>query len=107
MPYEENLEPVHSTSGIPPHNDEQLASDTALDFAASGHDPLAGPKRPDITPAQIIGLIPLVANAAHAFGVFSINEKQQESLEMLLLGGIALFGADAIIRFGRNLASRL
>lgn len=62
--------------------------------------------RPDITPAQIVGLVPLLAEFLHSFGVFTLSSAQQDSLEKLLLGGIALFGADAIIRFGRNLAQR-
>lgn len=62
--------------------------------------------RPDITPAQIVGMIPLVAEAAHAFGVFDMSGAQQGSLSKLVIGAIALFGADAVIRFGRNLAAR-
>lgn len=63
-------------------------------------------KRPDITPAQLVGMVPLLAEFFHAFGVFTLSQPQQDSLEKLLIGGIALFGADAVIRFGRNLANR-
>lgn len=79
------------------HNDAELAD------ALKDVEP---PKRPDITPAQIVGMIPLLAEFFHAFGVFTLSEPQQDSLEKLLIGGIALFGADAVIRFGRNLANR-
>lgn len=64
-------------------------------------------KRPDITPAQIVGLIPLLAEFGHTWGIFSLSQPQQDSLSKLVLGGIALFGADAVIRFGRNLAHGL
>ena len=64
------------------------------------------PNRPSITPAQIAGSIPLIAQFLHAWGVYSMSGPQQESLQNLVYGGIALFGADAIIRFGRNLAQR-
>jgi hypothetical protein len=62
--------------------------------------------RPDITPAQIVGMIPLLAQFLHAFGVYSLSQAQQDSLTALTAGSIALFGADAIIRLGRNLAHR-
>lgn len=67
----------------------------------------AAAKRPDITPAQIIGLVPMVAEFAHSFGIFTLSGAQQASLSKLVVSGIGLFGADAIIRFGRNLAHRL
>jgi len=62
--------------------------------------------RPDITPAQLVGMIPLVAEFGHAFGLYTLSQPQQDSLSKLVLAGIGLFGADAIIRFGRNLAHR-
>ena len=65
-----------------------------------------GPKRPDITPAQIVGLIPLLAEFGHSFGIFTLSAAQQASLSKLVIGAIGLFGADAIIRLGRNLAQR-
>lgn len=61
-------------------------------------------KRPDITPAQIIGMIPVIADLGHTFGVFTLSAAQQHSLTRAMLAGMALFGADAIIRLGRNLA---
>lgn len=64
------------------------------------------PQRPNITTAQIVGMIPLVAEFAHSFGIFSLSGPQQDSLSKLVTAGIALFGADAIIRLGRNLAHR-
>lgn len=67
----------------------------------------SGLKTPDITPAQIVGMIPLIADAAHAFGIFTLSQPQQDSLSKLVTAGIALFGADAIIRLGRSLSKRL
>lgn len=66
----------------------------------------ASPKRPDITPAQVVGLVPLLAEFMHSFGIFDLSQAQQDSLSKLIIGSIALFGSDAIIRFGRNLAHR-
>jgi hypothetical protein len=60
-------------------------------------------KTPDITPAQIVGIIPLLAEFAHSFGIFTLSAAQQDSLSKLVTAGIALFGADAIIRLGRSL----
>lgn len=64
-------------------------------------------KRPDITPAQIVSGIPIIAEAAHAFGVFDLSQAQQDSLSKLVIWSLALLGADAVIRLGRNLARRL
>lgn len=65
---------------------------------------LGAAKRPDITPAQIIGIVPVIADLGHTFGVFTLSAAQQHSLTRAMLAGMALFGADAIIRLGRNLA---
>lgn len=89
---------------IPPNSDEQLAEQ--LGSVLPAHEVTDEPKRPDITKAQIIGMIPLIAEFAHSFGIFTLSQPQQDSLTKLVTGGIALFGADAIIRFGRNLAKR-
>lgn len=89
---------------IPAHSDEQLVGQ--LETALVGGELTEEPRRPDITKAQVIGMIPLVAECAHSFGIFTMSGAQQDSLSKLVAGGIALFGADAIIRFGRNLARR-
>ena len=69
-------------------------------------EPQVAPNRPDITPAQLVAGIPLLAELAHSFGVFTLSEAQQDSLEKAILWAIALVGFDAVIRFGRNLAQR-
>ena len=83
--------------------------DLSAEAAAEGPiavSSLIPPRRPDITPAQIVGMIPLLAEFAHSFGIFTLSQPQQDSLSKLVLGAIGLFGADAIIRLGRNIAQR-
>lgn len=60
--------------------------------------------RPDITPAQIIAGIPLIANFLAAYGVWSPSPEQQARLSDLLTWGFVLIGADAAVRVGRNVA---
>lgn len=64
-------------------------------------------RRPDITPAQIIAGIPLIANFLAAYGVWAPTLKQQGVLSDLLTWAFALLGADAAIRIGRNVAEGL
>lgn len=59
--------------------------------------------RPDLTPAQLAGGVPVLANLANAFGVFTLSAPQTDSLQMTILYGLALVGGDAAVRFGRNL----
>ena len=63
-------------------------------------------RRPDITPAQIIAGVPVVANLLAAFGVYSLSAAQQAALTDTLTWALALLGADALIRVGRNLSKR-
>lgn len=68
--------------------------------------------RPDVTPAQIIGVavaaVPIVANIAQAFGVWTATPAELDSLNQAGQWAIAtsgvLFIGDAAIRVGRNLA---
>lgn len=64
-------------------------------------------KTPDITPAQIVAGIPILAEFGHAFGIYDLSQAQQDSLGKLVLWGIALLGADAAIRIGRAIGKRL
>lgn len=59
--------------------------------------------RPDITPAQLVAGIPILGEIAHAFGVFTLSETQQDSLEKGVLWAFALVAGDAALRVGRNL----
>ena len=58
---------------------------------------------PDVTKAQLVGAVPIVAKCLSAFGVYTLTTDQQEALTLALGGGLALFAADAVIRFGRSL----
>jgi len=62
--------------------------------------------RPDITPAQLVSLVPLLASLLHAFGLYDLSQEQQDALGDAVEWAMALVGGDAIIRFGRNLAER-
>lgn len=80
------------------------------ELAASGVQipaPTSSLATPDITPAQVVGAIPIVAEFAHAFGLFTLTHAQEASLSKVVTAAIGLFGADALIRVGRSLSSRL
>lgn len=62
-------------------------------------------KRPDITPAQIVSGVPILAECLHAFGVYDLSQAQQDSLGKMVTWALVLLGSDALIRVGRNLAS--
>lgn len=64
------------------------------------------PKRPDITPAQLVAGVPVLATLLQAFGIFDLSPEQRQALSDAITYSIGLVGADAIIRFGRNLAAR-
>jgi hypothetical protein len=95
-----------------------VPSDEALRASGEFPDDVAAPdgdelvaaaplKKPDITPVQIVSGIPIVAELLHAFGVYDLRPAQVDSLEKTATWAIALLGADAIIRLGRNLGQRL
>lgn len=86
-----------------PSSDDLLAQ--ALEHADLTTNPVA-PHRPDITPAQIIAGVPVLANLLAAFGVFTMTAGQQSALQDTLGWALALLGADALIRVGRNLSRR-
>ncbi len=74
--------------------------------APEGAVPAKTLSTPSITAAQVVGIIPLIAEFAHSFGIFNLTQPQQDSLSKLVTAGIALFGADAVIRLGRSLSKR-
>lgn len=59
--------------------------------------------RPAITKAQIVAGIPILAEFGHAFGIFTLSQPQQDSLNHTVTWAFVLIGGDAVIRFGRNL----
>lgn len=85
------------------------ALDLSAEAAAEGPlavSSLVPVKRPDVTPAQLVAAIPIIAEFGHAFGVYDLSAAQQNSLTHMVTYAVALIGGDAIIRFGRNLAQR-
>ncbi len=64
-------------------------------------------KTPDITPVQLVAGIPVVAELLHSFGVYDLSQAQQDSLTKAALYAMAIVGADAVIRLGRNLRKRI
>lgn len=60
--------------------------------------------RPDITPAQVPGLIAAIAVVLNVFGVYHLNDQQTAALIGLVVVVVGLFGADAKIRGDRNKA---
>lgn len=82
---------AQSTGGIV----EKVSTDDAI------------PSRPDVTPAQIVAGIPIVAELLHTFGVYDLSQAQQDSLSKTVTWAFVLIGGDAVIRLGRNLAKRL
>lgn len=63
--------------------------------------------RPDITPAQIIAGIPIIAKFLAVYGVWSPSPEQQNGLSDLLTWAFVLIGADAAVRIGRNVGDGL
>jgi hypothetical protein len=63
---------------------------------------LLGGSRPDLTPAQVVGLVPVLAALLAAFGVYDLSEDQQEALSDAITAALVLFGADAALRAARN-----
>lgn len=61
-------------------------------------------QRPDITPAQAIGaLFAAVGPVCVLVGVH-LDPSQLDALDTLKFVGVGLFGADAAVRIGRNVA---
>jgi hypothetical protein len=59
-------------------------------------------KRPDVTPAQIVGLIGSALALIVAFGVDLSADQQAAVIDFAGKAVAALFGSDALIRFGRS-----
>jgi hypothetical protein len=67
-------------------------------------------RKPDLTLAQLVGLIgagiPVLASLARVFGVFDLNDEQigalKDTVQWAGVLAVGLFGADALIRFGRS-----
>jgi hypothetical protein len=84
-----------------------MAVDPVAPVAPPVVDPGPVLKRPDITPAQIVSGIPILADLLHTFGLYSLSAGQIDSLEKATVWALGLLGADAVIRFGRSLGARV
>lgn len=62
-------------------------------------------KTPDITTAQVVGFIPIVATLLAVFGVYHVTPAQSDSLQAATVAAIGLFVGDGIIRHGRSTGS--
>jgi hypothetical protein len=99
---------MEASSTVGPSNDELLAQqgvEIPGADAAAEVSPDAPPQvlaTPDITKAQMIGAVPVIAKLLAAFHVYTLSADQQEALTLAVGGGVALWAADAVIRFGRS-----
>lgn len=62
-------------------------------------------QKPDLTPAQIAGGIPILCNLLAAFNVYQVTSAQKDALTTAGTWAIALIAGDAVIRLGRNHAA--
>lgn len=60
---------------------------------------------PDITVAQLVAAVPVVANFLQAFGVYHLSGRQVTSLRDTLGFAMALIVGDGIIRHGRSVGN--
>lgn len=94
-------------SAVEPSNDQlQLLAEQGVEIPGAGEaqSVASAPTlaKPDITKAQIVGSVPIIANLLTAFHVYTVTQQQQQALELAVGGSVALFLADAIIRYGRS-----
>jgi hypothetical protein len=89
-------------------NDEALAqAGIAVPEADAAQAAAVGPlATPELTTAQIVGGIPVVAGLLHSFGVYTLTASQESSLSKAVTYAVGLIGADALIRLGRSVGSR-
>lgn len=92
-----------TTSTTEPGNDEMLAVSLPAGLEAGPEPALA---RPNITPAQLVAGVPIIANFGSAFGLFHLSTVQQDALSQAVVWSIGLLAADAAIRIGRALGLR-
>jgi hypothetical protein len=62
-------------------------------------------QRPDLTPAQLVSGIPILAELLHSFGIYNLSVSQQDSLAHAATWALALVAGDTILRVGRGVAS--
>jgi len=62
-------------------------------------------QRPDITPAQLVSGIPILAELLHSFGIYNLSAAQQNSLAHAATWALALVAGDTILRVGRGVSA--
>jgi len=91
-------------STVGPSSDVLLAQ-AGVEIPGTDAAPVGeAPAKPDITKAQLVGSVPIVAKLLSAFGVYTLTGAQQEALTIAAGSGVVLYLADAVIRFGRSKA---
>ena len=61
-----------------------------------------GGKRPDITPAQVLGALAAAVGPACSLAGVDLSTAQLAAVDDLKIIGLGLIGADAVLRIGRN-----
>ena len=61
--------------------------------------------RPDITPAQLMSVIPVVCGLLAAFGIWTPTDDQSDALNAAMAWAAALVLGDAGLRVGRGFAA--
>lgn len=82
-------------------NDDLLAAG-GVPVDALTPEPTAGPRRPDLTPAQLLAGIPVLAQLLEAFGLYTLSGDQQTALYATIAWGASLILGDAYLRGKRN-----
>jgi hypothetical protein len=67
---------------------------------------IIGGRQPDVTPAQMISAVPVIAGLAAGIGAWDPTEEQSRLVRGAMLWSAALVAADAILRVGRGAAAR-
>jgi hypothetical protein len=63
-------------------------------------------RRPDITPAQAVASLPVLATLGHVVGLYELSKEKRETLEKTIPWTLVLIGADTFLRIGRNVGGR-
>jgi hypothetical protein len=63
-------------------------------------------RQPDVTPAQMISAVPVIAGLTAGIGAWDPTEEQSRLVRSAMLWSAALVAADAFLRVGRGAAAR-
>jgi hypothetical protein len=67
---------------------------------------IIGGRQPDVTPAQMISAVPVIAGLAAGIGAWDPTNEQSRLMRGAMLWSAALVTADALLRVGRGAAAR-